>query len=279
MTLSVDAKQQSLRTWNRVAGAWERWQPDLWGVSRHVSEWLLSRLELRPGQTVLEIGAGPGLTGLEAARAVGPSGVLICTDFSPEMIEVARRRAQAEGVDNVEFAVMDAEDMHLPDDAADAVVCRFAYMLMHDQTAALAHTRRVLRPGGRLAFAVWGSAERNPWATVSMQAVRHLVPPTDPAEPGGMFSLGDPARIRELVGSAGFGQPEIAELDHTWRYASFEHMWDMRAEISGTFSDVLSRLSGAEVDEVKAKLEAAVEPYRTDDGYELPGLALAVAAR
>jgi ubiquinone/menaquinone biosynthesis C-methylase UbiE len=82
------------------------------------------------------------------------------------MLDAARRRGAERGVHNVEYRVIDAERIELDDDSVDDVLCRFGYMLMDDPAAALAETRRVLRPGGRLALAVWGAPERDPWVAI-----------------------------------------------------------------------------------------------------------------
>src|SRR5215204_274521 len=127
---------------------------ELWKASRPVSEWMVRRLDPQPGDTVLELAAGLADTGLMAARLVGESGCVIITDFAPEMVAAARQRAQELGVKNAEFRLLDAERMDLETDSVDGVLCRWAYMLMTDPATAFAETRRVLKPGGRLAFSV-----------------------------------------------------------------------------------------------------------------------------
>jgi len=121
---------------------------------------MIRELGPQPGDTVLELAAGAGDIGFEAAAIVGETGRLISTDFSPAMLEAAQRRGAELGIENVEYRVMDAEHLELDADSVDRVLCRFGYMLMADPAAALAETRRVLRPGGRLALAVWGAPER-----------------------------------------------------------------------------------------------------------------------
>src|SRR3712207_5408574 len=167
------ARQQSRAAWGAVAPGWHAQREELWKASRPVSEWMIRRLDPKLGDTVLELAAGLADTGLMAARLVGEAGRVIVTDFTPEMIAAARRRADELDVHNAEFRVLDAERMDLQTNTVDGVLCRWAYMLMIDPSAALAETRRVLRPGGRLAFSVWAARERNPAlslaATVLMQ--------------------------------------------------------------------------------------------------------------
>ncbi len=145
-------REVSYEIWEKMAPGWLRERDYMWDVSRAVGEWLVAKLEPKPGQTILELACGVGDTGFAAAGALGDDGRLIATDFSPRMLEAARTRAEELGLGNVEFRVMDAEKMDLGDDSVDGVLCRWGYMLMSDPAAAFAETRRVLRDGGRLCF-------------------------------------------------------------------------------------------------------------------------------
>ena len=169
-----------------IAPGWERWRARIEAGTAPVREWMIQELAPRPGDTVLELAAGAGDTGFEAAAIVGERGRLISTDFSPAMVEVAGRRGAELGLANVDYRVMDAERIELDADSVDGVLCRFGYMLMADPAAAFAETRRVLRPGGRLALAVWGAAERNPWASIGFGLLveRGHMPPPEPGRSG-----------------------------------------------------------------------------------------------
>jgi SAM-dependent methyltransferase len=121
------ARQQSRAAWGAVARGWYAKREVLWKASRSVSERMTRRLDPQPGDTVLELAAGLADTGLMAARLVGESGRVIVTDFTPEMVAAARRRAEELGVQNVEFRVLDAERMDLGTDSVDGVLCRWAF--------------------------------------------------------------------------------------------------------------------------------------------------------
>jgi SAM-dependent methyltransferase len=179
------ARQQSRAAWGAVASGWYAQREELWKASHPVSEWMIRRLDPKPGDTVLELAAGLADTGLMAARLVGESGRVIVTDFTPEMVAAARRRAEELDVRNAEFRVLDAERMDLETDSVDGVLCRWAYMLMIDPPAAFAQTRRVLRPGGRLAFSVWAARERNPALSLVGRVLESKghIPPPDPEAP------------------------------------------------------------------------------------------------
>ena len=121
----------------------------------------------QPGHTVLDLAAGIGDTGFLAAELIEPGGTLITSDFAPEMLSAAQRRAEQLGLRNVRFRQIDAsQPIDLEAASLDAVLCRWGYMLMDDPEAALRETRRVLRPGGRLALAAWTSADENRWSSL-----------------------------------------------------------------------------------------------------------------
>jgi ubiquinone/menaquinone biosynthesis C-methylase UbiE len=143
-----DARRQSKAVWDAMAPGWHERREELWHRSRPVGEWMIRKLDPQPADTVLELAAALADTGFMAAPLVGETGRVIVTDFAPEMVSAARRRAKEVGVKNAQFRVLDAERMDLETDSVDDVLCRWGYMLMIDPAAALAETRRVLRPGG-----------------------------------------------------------------------------------------------------------------------------------
>lgn len=282
MSPDLDAyREQSLETWGEMAPGWEdrnTWMADVTGA---VNEWIVGRAELQPGQTVLDIAAGPGDLGFRVAERVGSSGRVLSTDFAPEMVGVARRIAASRGLDNVEFRVLDAERMDLEDDSVDRVVCRWGYMLMADPAAALLESRRVLRDGGSLSFAVWAAPDRNPWAAIpamTMVARGHM-PPPEPGAPG-IFAMADPALVRSLVTGAGFGEPEIEEIAFDFRYDDFDDFWDVLIRIAGPIARVLNSLPDDELQAARDAIEEAVAPFRAEDGsYSTPALCLGALAR
>jgi SAM-dependent methyltransferase len=275
-----DAREQSRRVWDAMAAGWEAGRQDLWAFSRPVSEWLVERIEPRPGQTILEVAAGLGDTGLLAARRLGATGRVLVTDFAPGMVAAARRRAAELGLANAEFRELDAERMDLPPACVDGAVCRWGYMLMADPGAALGETCRVLRPDGRLAFSVFGAPDRNPWASLIggvLVAGGHMSPPA-PGSPG-IFALSDPARIRALLDAAGFASPEIAEMPLEWRFPSLDAYWSFLTEMAGAISPVLRALTAEARAAVRVRWIELAEPFRGGGGYAFPALCLNVATR
>jgi SAM-dependent methyltransferase len=269
------ARQQSKAAWGAVASGWYAQREELWKASRPVTEWMVRKLDPQPQDTVLELAAGLADTGLMAARLVGESGRVIVTDFTPEMVAVARRRAEELGVKNAEFRVLDAERMGLGTDSVDGVLCRWGYMLMIDPPAAFAQTRRVLRPGGRLAFSVWAARERNPALSLVggvLESQGH-VPPPDPEAPSA-FAMADPERIRELVVGASFAEPEIEEVTFRWPFAEKDAYWRYLTETAASASPVLRSLPPEEQDKVREQVHEAAREYRSGEGYDFPAVCL-----
>ena len=272
-------RQQSLETWEAMASGWERRAEEIDEVGVPVLEWLIAALAPTQGDVVLELAAGPGSTGLAASPLVGEGGRVISTDFSPAMLEVARRRADALGVTNVEHLVMDAGALELEDDSVDGVICRWGYMLMPDPVAAFAETRRVLRPGGRLAFAVWRGPELNPWVSIAgrMLVERGLFPPPEPGAPG-MFSLGDDGRLREIVEGAGFSIERIENVEAHFRYDDLDDYIVTARDTGGQFAKAWDSASDEQRAAMTAELEERFQPFRMQDGYAMTGVAACVLA-
>lgn len=282
MAIDLDAyRQESLETWGRMAPGWERRREWMIGLTRPVNDWLVDRADPQPGQEILEVAAGPGDLGFLVAERVGDRGRVISTDFAPEMVDLAQRNGEALGLTGVEYRVLDAERMDLADDEVDGVVCRWGYMLMADPAAALGESRRVLRPGGRLAFAVWRTPDLNPWAAVPGMTLvqRGHMPPPEPGAPG-IFALGDPDRVRELVTGAGFEEPELEEIAFEFRYADFDDLWDALVRLAGPLARVVSALPEDELRATRAAIAENVAPYRHEDGsYSEPAATWGVLAR
>ena len=263
-----------------IAPTWERRRAEVEELSTPFREWMLRALGPREGDTVLELAAGVGDTGFEAAAIVGETGRLMTTDVSPAMLEAARRRGAELGVANAGYRVMDAERIELDDNSVDGVLCRFGYMLMADPATALAETRRVLRPGGRLALAVWGTAERNPFfVTIAVSLVQrgHLPLPEPPPAPG-PFSMASSERTEGLLRRAGFAEVRTEEVAGRFVASDADEYLSVIADTAGPIGLTLRGLAEPDRAAVNADVENSLRRFAADGGYELPCLALCAVA-
>ncbi|MEI8105012.1 MAG: methyltransferase domain-containing protein [Actinomycetes bacterium] len=267
----------SYEQWQELAPRWEKARDLMWDSTYQVSEWLVERLDPQPGQTVLDLAAGTGETGFLAAPLLVPGGLLISADRSPNMLAAGRRGADARGLRNVDFRLLEAERLELPAATVDGVLCRFGYILKGDPPPALAEIRRVLRPGGRLAFSVWVERERNAWMTVPadvMVSRGHLHPQTD--EERRTSEKRNPASINALLTAAGFDKSEIEEQEVAYRFADSDELWFFVSELRGPVAQALARLDEDERQAVRAEIESRAT-RTSGGGFALGGVSLNVA--
>ncbi|MCD6016595.1 MAG: methyltransferase protein [Solirubrobacterales bacterium] len=272
-------REESLETWDRFAANWDQQRRYLWEKTHPVSEAMVERLDPQPGDTVLELASGTGETSFLIAERVGEDGRVISTDFAPGMVGAARRRGEELGLSNLEHRVLDAEKMDLDDSSVDGVVARFGYMLMADPAAALAETRRVLRGGRRLSFAVWAGPERNMWAAVPGMVLVEAghMPPPEPGAPG-IFGMADPNRMRELVTGAGFGEPSIDEVPVVWGYVDAAEHWEKTNKLAAPIAEAVNALPPEEQERVRATVAERVEQLLAGDGSGINGMTYVVVA-
>jgi SAM-dependent methyltransferase/L-alanine-DL-glutamate epimerase-like enolase superfamily enzyme len=276
---AIDHVEFNRQLWAQLAEPWERRREWHELQLEPVTSWLLARLRPQQGETVLELAAGNGETGLRVADAIGGSGRLVMTDLAPAMLGTARRRGDQLGLTNVEYSVMNAEQLDLPDSSVDAVVCRYGYMLMPDRERALAETARVLRPGGRLCFAVFAAPLENQFFIVPGSVLierGHFQP--DPSGPH-MFTMSDPDQLSLMLSRVGFDDPEIEKLDTPYRFADAADLWSWVREMAGPLALAIGHLDQVECASVRTAIEERAEPFRQPDGsYELPSASLLVSA-
>ena len=265
-----------IAAWEAGAPGWSSRADEIRAFGMDVSAWLIDALQLQPGQRVLELAAGPGDTGFMAAELIRPGGTLITSDAAEAMLEVARARADQLGIDNVEFKRLELEWIDLETASVDAVLCRWGVMLIVDPEAAAHEMRRVVKPGGRLAVAVWDAPERNPWATVPGRALVELglAEPPDPSAPG-MFALAAPGRLKELLEGAGFQDVHVDGVDVRRTNDGLPSYIKETLDLSTPFRRVYEGLSEDDRSAVADKIAAALGPFIDSDGsIHLPGRTL-----
>ncbi|HUO73658.1 MAG TPA: class I SAM-dependent methyltransferase [Solirubrobacteraceae bacterium] len=275
-----EQRAESRERWDRAAAGWGKRAERVREHGMPVSMWMIDRVGLHPGERVLELAAGPGDTGFLAAELIRPGGTLISSDASERMLEIARARAAQLGIANVEFAELELEWIDLETASVDVILCRWGVMLSVDPDAAAREARRVLKPGGRIALAVWDEPQHNPWATIPGRVLvdRGLAGPPDPDAPG-MFALAAPGRLADLLESAGFLDVVVEAVTIERAYPSVERFVDETLDLSPMFADVFLELDEDGQRPLQAEIERLAVPFATPDGgIVLPGQTLVAAA-
>ena len=263
-----DFRAQSRKRWSAQAEGWESRRDQLRVSTMPVSAWMIDALDPQPGDTLLELAAGTGDTGLLAAELVEPGGTLISSDFSPEMLQTAQRRAEELGVRNVRFKQIDAEtSIDVEAGSIDGVLCRWGYMLMADPEHALRETRRVLRSGRLVALAAWAGPEHNPWHALPARAmIAHgLAEPPDEGAPG-PFAWAREGAIAEHLEAAGFTEHHVEPLDFAYHYRSAADWWATTSALSATFAQAIARAGDDDLAAVSDALDRHAERFAQPDG-------------
>jgi len=266
--------------WASVAPAWAEHADYADTRGAVITDRLLELSAPGPGERVLELACGPGGVGIAAAGLVGPAGEVVLSDVAAEMTAIAAARAAAAGLGNVRTLTLDLDDLGQPDQAYDVVLCREGLMFALDPAHAVAEIRRILRPGGRVALAVWGPRARNPWLSLVFDAVSAQLGVTLPP-PGvpGPFALDDPERLAGLLAGAGLADVAVTEVPAPLRDASFEAWLARTSALAGPLARRLAALPEPARRQLRDRLEAAVRPYRTPAGLDFPGVSLLASGR
>jgi SAM-dependent methyltransferase len=263
---------ESRDRWVRAAEGWEKEADKFGRDSLPVSRRMVDALAPKPGQTLLDLAAGIGDTGYLAAELIKPDGTLITSDFAPEMLAAAQRRAEAKGITNARFRQIDLSvPIDQPAASIDGVLCRWGYMLLQDPESALRDTRRILKHEGTLALAAWTGPDDNLWSAAPVRILQARGILEKPAPGPGQFAWADPEVITETMELAGFVVPEIEAVDFEIHYDDVDDWWVAQTRMSTGTGDADKQMDFATRSDVLADLERAAEPFmQPDDSLIIP---------
>jgi SAM-dependent methyltransferase len=273
MPSAEEIRSSQRAAWDGLSAAWERWDPIIVAHLAPITSAMVERLQLRDDALHLDIAAGTGEPGLTIAPLL-PHGRVVLTDLSADMLEVAKRRAAARGIDNVDTEVCSADDLPFDDASFDSITVRLGYMFFPDGATVTAELARVLRPGGRLCSAVWVRPDANPWTSIALQAIATEVelPPADPDRPN-MYRCAAPGCIGALYEAAGLTDVAEWDVDVELVTASPEEYWDMISEHVSLAAAALRQVDAPTRERMKATAIADVAPYVRDGQVRVPGAA------
>src|SRR5258706_11764647 len=277
--LALMPPDQTVKEWSGAAPLWEKHREIIRQMFAPVTQALVEDGLIDSRHAVLDIATGPGEPALSVAALVGPEGKVFGIDPVPEMVAAARRATDRLGFRNAQFDVAFADHLPFPADTFDAVVSRFGVMFFPSPVDAVREMLRVLKPGRKLALAVWHFAERNPFHYTLSRVLERYVdsPPPAPDAPDA-FRFADAGKLRDVLGEAGAMDPSERLLQFPIQAAiSVEDFWTLRCEMSEKLREKIAMLSREQLTEVKREALEALREYSTDRGMSIPAEVLIVS--
>jgi SAM-dependent methyltransferase len=267
----VQYKETTREQWQQAAEAWHRWGPTLKSWLGPATEVMLDLARIRPGSRVLDVAAGAGEPAITIAERVGPTGYVLATDLSSNILELAARSARERGLSNLETRVMDGESLELPDESFNVVTSRVGLIYFPDQQRALSEMRRVLKPGGRVAAIVYTTPDNNRFFSIPISIIRRRaqLPPPLPGQPG-PFSLGGPGVLEETFRRAGFRDVETRVVPSPLRMPSAEECVRFERESFGALHQMLAGLLEEERRAAWGEIEQELRQFEGPGGFEGP---------
>jgi len=249
--------------WDRASAHYEGyWARQL----EPAQDLLLALAALKPGERVLDVACGTGLVTFRAAEAVGPSGRVVGTDLSEQMVEHAAAAAAGRGLAHVTFARCGAEDLSAVDGPFDAVLCALGLMYVPVPRVALAEALRVLVPGGRAVSAVWGARNRCGWAEIFPIVDARVSSEVCPM----FFQLGTRDAQKIVFEAAGFRDVVSQRIATVLHYASDEDALGA-AFVGGPVAMAYAHFDAPTREAAHAEYLASIAPHRRAGRYEIPG--------
>lgn len=262
--------ERTRNEWEERSRHWAKAAPEGRSEDDTFNQMIIAEARIGPGEDVLDIASGSGNPAVSIALAMDGRGSVTCTDLTTSMLETARGRA-----DNLDLAIMrfvTADMVALPfaDGTFDVVTCRFGIMFPDDKIAAAAEARRVLKPGGRIAYVVWGAYEDNPPFRVPRRAVAAFFGEEEGPVPG-RHSMSAPGTLKAILDGAGFTRTEERALCYD------NPVTDLDEYVTGglrrSFARKVEGMSEAGFDRLKAALFAAWKPFERDGVVYVPNCA------
>jgi len=264
--------QEVINRWTGSAPFWEKHRDIIRQMFAPITQALVEDGQIGSQHSVLDIATGPGEPALSVAALAGPNGKIFGIDPIPEMVAAARRAADRLGLKNVQFDVAFADHLPFATDTFDAVVSRFGVMFFPSPVDAVREMLRVLKPGRKLALAVWHFAERNPFHYTLSQIIERYVDSPQPVPDAlDAFRFARPGKLREVLAEAGAMAPSERLLKFTIQAPiSVEEFWTLRREMSDKLNEKLAMLSKEQATKVKREMLEALCQYSTDRGMSFP---------
>jgi SAM-dependent methyltransferase len=260
MTAKADSGPDWGNQYRLVAS--EKWKAKSAAMGQPVTDAMVEYAQPAPGMQVLDLASGTGELAISLACRVGAQGHVTAIDLSEGLLEIATHRAEARGLKNFTAQVADAHRLPFPENSFDLATSRFGVMFFQDPVAALLELWRVLRPGARACFLVWGSIEQPYWQSMMGVVHRHVGGPQVQPDGPDPFKFSQPGSLSEIFRSAGFNAIEEETKTFPWIWPGpVEELWEYSQSVSVPFRPMLERVPAEKWPQIHAEVHAAVRRY------------------
>ncbi len=272
--------EEVIKRWRTSAPFWEKHRDIIRGMFAPITQALIEDAEIGTQDSVLDVATGPGEPALSVAAVVGPNGKVFGVDAIHGMIAAARTEAQRLRLQNAKFEVAFADDLPFAANTFDAVISRFGVMFFPSPVDGVREMLRVLKPGRKLAFAVWHFAERNPFHSALSRVMDRYVD-SPPLEPDALdaFRFAPRGKLLKVFSQAGVAAPSerLLQFKIEAAAASVEDFWNLRREMSEKLSEKFATLSEAQKLKVTQGMLSSLAEYSTATGMSFPAEVLIVS--
>jgi ubiquinone/menaquinone biosynthesis C-methylase UbiE len=271
-----EIREQQKASWDKFSPGWKKWDALMMDFLKPVANEMIKAINPKDTDFVLDIAGGTGEPGFTIASML-KNGKIVITDLSDKMLAIAKESAKERGINNIETRVCDVSELPFSDNTFDAISCRFGFMFFPDMLLAAKEMVRVLKPGGRLAVAVWSGPEKNFWITAiggTINRNMQLSPP--PPEAPGMFRCAKEGLLQGLFQQAGLKNTSEKEVLGKLRTRTSDAYWDMMTEVAAPFVAALSKADDAMKEKIKSEVYQALNQKYPDGDVIIDSSALVI---
>ena len=271
--------QEIINRWRSSAPFWEKHRDIIRAMFAPITQALIKDAGIGGEDSVLDVAMGPGEPALTVAALAGPKGKVFGVDPIQGMVAAARSEAERLGLKNAKFDVAFADDLPFAADTFDAVISRFGVMFFPSPVDGVREMLRVLKPGRKLALAVWHFVERNPFHYALSRVIDRYVD-SPPLAPDALdaFRFAPPGKLKDVLAEAGALNPSERLLQFRIEaLISVDDFWTLRQEMSDKLREKMAMLSEKQASEVKSEMLEALGEYSIDHGMSFPGEVLIVS--
>lgn len=271
-----EIREQQKDSWNKFSGGWRKWDEFVMDWLRPMGDDIIRSLNLKKTDSVLDVAAGTGEPGLTIA-AIVKNGKVVIADLSETMLDVAHENAGKKGIKNYEPVACDVCELPFEDETFDAISCRLGFMFFPNMLIAAKEMARVVKPGGKIATAVWAMPEKNFWISGLMSTVnRNLqLPPPKPGAPG-MVRCAAPGILAGLFKEAGLKNISEVEMAGKLNCGSTDNYWRFMNEVIAPVVAAMKKADDAMKEKIKREVYELIDKKCPDGKVSLDYSALIV---